>query len=202
MNARKTYPEVKESSTPKAGQSVATNIIAGLSLLLVLTSSLYSQSAHEVEYRFKAVYLFNFLQLIEWPKAAFSSDESPLVVGILGKDPFGRLLDDLLKKERINERPVVIRRYRDSSEVENCHLLFVSNSEEERIPAILQQTRQWQSLTVSEIKGFAEQGGGINFYVDNNRIRFEINIEVLKKADLHASSKLLRLARIINPNDG
>ncbi|MEX1138051.1 MAG: YfiR family protein [Bacteroidota bacterium] len=179
----------------------AIRIIAGFLLMISLDSTVFSQSVHEIEYRFKAVYLFNFLQLIEWPQTAFASEESPLVVGILGKDPFGKLLDDVLKKERISVRPVVIRRYRDSEEVQNCHLLFISTSEGSRIPAILQQIRQWQTLTVSETEGFAGQGGGINFYVEKNRIRFEINVDALKRADLHASSKLLRLARIVNPSD-
>ncbi|MEX2117424.1 MAG: YfiR family protein [Bacteroidota bacterium] len=173
---------------------------AGFLLLIVQPSGMYAQSASEVEYRFKAVYLFNFLQLIEWPTTAFDSDESPLVVGILGKDPFGRLLDDLLKKERINERPVVIRRFEDYEDVEKCHLLFVSDSEGDRIPAILRQAQQRQALTVSEIVGFAERGGGINFYIENNRIKFEINVDALRRADLHASSKLLRLARLVKPS--
>ena len=156
-----------------------------------------AQSPPSPEYQLKAVFLFNFAQFVEWPASAFPSLETPLVIGVLGEDPFGPYLDETVREEKVNDRPLVVRRYRSVEEISGCHILFVSREEEGRVPDILDHLRGRSILTVSDADRFATRGGMIRFVTDRNRIRFRINLEAAKAANLTLSSKLLRAAQIV-----
>lgn len=156
-----------------------------------------AQSSASPEYQLKAVFLFNFAQFVEWPASAFPSRETPLVIGVLGEDPFGPYLDETVREEKVNDRPLVVRRYRTVEEITTCHILFVSRREEGRFQGILDRLRGRSILTVSDADRFATRGGVIRFVTDHNRIRFRINLDAAKAADLTLSSKLLRAAQIV-----
>src|SRR5271169_1231341 len=89
------------------------------------------------EYQIKAVFLFNFAQFVEWPHEAFSNDESPLVIGVLGEDPFGPYLDETVRGEKVNKRPLVIRRFRKVEDIQECHVLIISRSESSHLGEVL-----------------------------------------------------------------
>jgi hypothetical protein len=160
-----------------------------------------SQAEKGIEYRFKAAYILNFLRFVEWPDSVLGNDQTPLVLVVLGEDPFGKVLDETFQSETIGGHPIVIKRYRSWHELGPCQALFVSASEKEAFPEILKYFGGSSILTISDIKGFGDNGGGINFFLEDNKLRFEINVRALRQADLKASSKLLRLARIINPKE-
>src|ERR1043165_9134092 len=106
--------------------------LAALLLMLAATPAPLRSaepSAPSYEYQVKAAFLFNFAQFAEWPARAFADAKAPLVIGILGDDPFGSYLDELVRDEKVGERSFLIRRYRDIREVQGCHILFVSRSE-------------------------------------------------------------------------
>lgn len=150
------------------------------------------------EYLIKAAYLYQFGRYVQWPAHAFASDGSPLVIGVLGADPFSGVLEKIARTKRIEGRPIAIRRFASMAEYSPCHILFISSSlSPEHKAAAIQKSRQSALLLVGEEPGFTEQGGTVNFFLDENKIRFEINLEIAKQDQLKISSKLLSLAKIV-----
>ncbi len=149
----------------------------------------------EAEYRLKAAFLFNFAKFVEWPAAAFP--EPRLNLCVLGEDPFGRLLDELVANEKIDGRPIAIERGTHLVELKNCHILFVSRSEKGRQKEIVEALHDDAVLTVGDSEGFLADGGMISFFLDANRVRFEIGRAAVDRAPLKVSSKLLRVARVV-----
>lgn len=150
------------------------------------------QAATASEYQVKAAFLFNFAKFVAWPPQAFPDANMPLVIGVLGRDPFGSYLDDTVRSERINNRPLVVRRYRNPAEINNCHVLFISRSESDRLDQIVAALKQRNVLIVTDADG-GKGGVMIRFVTEGNRIRFKIDAEAAKAANLTISSKLLRL---------
>ena len=150
------------------------------------------------EYPLKAVFLFNFAQFIDWPTNAFDKPDSPLVIGVLGDDPFGTVLDDAVRDEIVNGRKFVVERYRRVEDIKTCHILFISQSETRRLDKIMAGLKGKPVLTVSDIDGSAYRGVCVRFITENNKIRLRINTDSLKEANLTMSSKLLRVAEIIS----
>jgi YfiR/HmsC-like len=150
------------------------------------------------EYQIKAVFLYNFALFVDWPAEAFSDPQAPLVIGILGDDPFGSSIDEAVRGEKVNNRPLEIRRFRDKDDFSNCHILFISQSEEGRLGQVLGKLKGRSILTVSDIEGFSKDGGIIRFVMENSKVRLKINLEASKQARLRISSKLLRPAEIVS----
>ena len=174
----------------------------GLVICAILLSSglnVSAQSASSREYQVKAVFLFNFAQFVEWPTNAFSQAQTPLVIGVLGEDPFGAYLDDTVRGEKVNNRSLVVERYRRAEEIKTCHVLFISRSEADRLAEILANLKGRNILTVGDAESFAERGGMIRFATEKNKLRLKVNLEAVKAANLTISSKLLRSAGIVTP---
>lgn len=159
----------------------------------------FSQSQQEVELRLKAVYLLNFMKFTEWPDSAFQSVDDPIILHIVGKDPFGSILEETFESEKIYGRPIVVRRMPNGLGKEKCHLCFISSSEQNNVDHLLTQAKGNPTLMVSDIRGFALRDGMIGFYLEKDRIRFDINMRALDRAGIKMSSKILRLARIVKP---
>lgn len=164
-----------------------------ISFLLLLTVGfcfqLYAQNRAD---QVKAVFLFNFTQFVNWPANNFSSPASPFVIGILGNDPFGSYLDKVVEGEKVDSHPIEIQRYSDIDDVKNCQILFTSRSY-----SAIKNLRIRSILTVGDENDFAADGGIIRFFVEHNKIRLQINLKAAKAANLDISSKLLRLADVI-----
>jgi glucose-6-phosphate isomerase len=116
---------------------------------------------------------------------------------VLGNDPFGSTLDDVIAGEKVNEHSLSVRRFRRAEEVEGCHILFISQSENERLAEIFERLKGRSILLVGESEGFATRGGMVRFITEKNRVRLRINLESAKAAGLVISSKLLRPAEIV-----
>lgn len=154
------------------------------------------------EYDLKAALIFHFTQFVEWPASAFATPDAPLVIGILGEDPFGGILDEIVHNERCGQRPIKIERYRNLPSVRNCQILFVGNSERENLARINAALRFRPILTVAEFEGFATRGGMIRMVRNTeNKIALRINLNAIKAAGLTVSAKLLRVAEVVNPTD-
>ncbi len=149
------------------------------------------------EYQVKAVMLFNFAHFVEWPPAAFADPSAPLVIGVLGEDPFGISLDEAVHGEKVGLRPLLVRRYQRTEDLDTCHLLFISRSEAGRLEEIIARLQNRSILTVSDAEGAALRGIMIRFVTEENRIRLRINLNAAKAAGLVLSSKLLRPAEIV-----
>lgn len=175
------------------------DLLEKLCLLLpvILTSMLFAQPLSGItEYQVKAAYLFNFTRFVEWPDSCFSDSTSPIVIGIMGEDPFREDLDNTVRNKLVQKRPLEIKRVRWGPEIKSCHILFICESEEKRFKLILNQIKNFPILTVGDVPGFLEKGGIINFYIEESRVRFEIDIKASETAKLPISSLLLKLARI------
>lgn len=145
------------------------------------------------EYQIKAAYLLNFARYVEWPAARLSSGAT-LRLCVLGRDPFGSALASL-EGRLVNGHEVRVRQMDSIEPAVDCHLVFVADSEERRVGPILRGLAAHGVLTVSDIDGFAEAGGGIGLVVEDSRVRFDINQAALLRDGLRASSQLLRLGR-------
>jgi hypothetical protein len=157
-----------------------------------------AQSSAIPEYRVKAAFLFQFTQFVDWPPEAFSSGQTPMVIGVLGEDPFGTFLDETVRNEKVNGHPLVVEHYRRLEDVNGCHVLFVSQSEANRMGDIVRAFKGRSTLMVGDANDFADRGGMIQFVTQENRIRLRINLAAARAANLTISSKLLRPAMVIN----
>ena len=149
------------------------------------------------EYEVKAGFLFHFPHFVEWPETAFPNAEAPICIGILGEDPFGPLLDQLVQGESVRNRKLIVKRSEKVDDLRACQILFISRSAKNQIPQILNALGDAPVLTVGETEGFASRGGIINFYIQDNRVRFEINPDAARRHGLRISSKLLSLGKIV-----
>ena len=153
------------------------------------------------EYDVKAAFLYNFVTFTDWPDAAFAAPDSPFVIGVLGVDPFGPNLDRLVEGEKVGNRPIVVQRFRRIDDARGANLLFICASEGSRVGPLLRRLQGTHILTVGEVPGFAEQGGAIGF-VTAASIRLEINSQAVKSAGVNLSSKIMRLARVVETGPG
>lgn len=162
-----------------------------------LAASARAETGALPEFALKSAYLYQFTLFIEWPADAFDDPNAPVVVCVLGDDPFGPFLDALTQKTT-QARPLQVRRILRVRDSGGCHVLFVSASERARLTAVLASLAHRRILTVSDIEGFAGAGGIVEFVPVENKIRFEINLEAAKQSGLRISSKLLSLAMLVN----
>lgn len=167
-------------------------------LLLALALAPWCQAQSGLpEYQVKAAFLYQFLKYVDWPAKAFGKSTDPVIIGVLGVDDFGTALPQVVVGKTINDRPIVIRSSANLSDLKNSHLLFVSRSERQRIGQVLNELRSSYALTVGDTDGFAEAGGMINLKLEDDKIRFEINVQAATQAGLRISSRLLSVARIV-----
>ena len=145
------------------------------------------------EYEVKAAYLYNFAKLVDWPAPA----RGPLVIGVYGEDPFGGALHRAVDGKNIDGRPLVVQRLSRLDQLKGCHILFIGLSERRHWRAVLSAVQGEAVLTVGESEGFLDAGGKVNFTVEQNRVRFDINLQAAREAGLRISARVLHLARVV-----
>jgi hypothetical protein len=153
----------------------------------------------QYEYNVKAAFLYSFGRYVEWPKEAFNERAGAFVIGVCGEDRFGTILDRIAQSKTIQGRRIIIQRMATIEELQPCQVLFVSHS----IPfaqqvAIINKMRDKWTLLVGETPGFAEKGGGINFFLEGGTVRFEINIDAIRQGKLLLDAKLLNLGKKVS----
>ncbi len=151
--------------------------------------------ASPTEYEVKSAFIYNFAKFLEWPANAFASADSPIIIGIIGDDPFGGLLQQTVRGKTAAGRRIEVKHFDKVRDCQLCHILFVSASERGRLSKILDRLKGSSVLTVGETAGFVRQGGIIGFVMDDNKVGFEVNVGAAKQAGLKISSKLLKLAK-------
>jgi len=196
--------------------------LIGLAVVLfvvaVATIAIADDSQASREYQVKAAFLYNFIQFVEWPAEKLSDSNTSINIIILGKDPFGKAFEPI-KDKKVKGKDVVVKRYKSLEEIKDitdkdssestkkikefaqCHLLFICSSEREKLKEIIEVVKNYHILTVSEMDGFLEAGGIINWFVEDKKVRFEINTYAAGQANLEIRSKLLRLAKRIVEED-
>jgi hypothetical protein len=181
-------------------------VMAVVLVVMITTSNVYSESksAQYKEYEVKAAFMYNFLKFVNWPKEKSAQDNNQIIIGIIGEDPFGSAAD-VFKGKTIEDHQVAIkyfdnaRQLKESSEkaqeIAKCYLLFICASEQKNVKDIIDVVSQRGVLTVGDSEKFIESGVIINFMLEDNKIRFDINLDSSEKAGLEIRSQLLRLAR-------
>ncbi|HEY5039524.1 MAG TPA: YfiR family protein [bacterium] len=169
-----------------------------ITLILGLVLPVFGQIS---EYAVKAAYLFNFAKFVEWPTGTFQGETSPIIIGVLGEDPFGDDLDRIIEDKSVNGHSIRLKRFGvfdgiQIPQLRRCQILFIAYSEKDHLSVILQVLRGAPVLTVSEIGKFPLSGGMILFDQEGQRITLGINPKTAQRAQLKISSKLLHVAKI------
>lgn len=159
-------------------------------------------SAHAgtpTEYEVKAAFIHNIAKFVEWPAAATTA--GPLKLCVLGHDPFGGALD-ALRGKTVHDKPWEVLHANSDTSLRECGVLFITASERNNLKQVLDATKGSAVLTVGDSEGYAERGVMVNFYLQGNMVRIEVNLDASKRAGLNISSQLLKLARIVQEPGG
>jgi YfiR/HmsC-like len=170
---------------------------SGCLTILMLSALLAAQAQTPTEYQLKAAFIYNFARFVEWPSLTGADASPPMVIGILGEDPFGRDIDDAIEGKAANGRRLVVKRFSSLKQFTPCSILFVSASQGNNLKQIFAAAAGAGALTVGETDGFAEAGGVIHYTMREGRIRLIINRAAAERAGLRISAKLLSLAKVI-----
>ena len=173
-----------------------------LSLLLILwwlgPIALAAEPTRPTEAQIKAAYLYNFGKFVRWPSDRVSNPDA-LEMCVLGRDPFGSVLDATVAGESVDSKKITVRRVGKIQDAATCSILFIGSSDENQLGGILAASEHFGLLTVSDIPRFAERGGIIGFVIQQNRVRFEVNRRAAEQSHLALSSELLKVAsRVID----
>jgi hypothetical protein len=180
-------------------------LLCGLSLLpfvfcaaqAMVPGASAGQEGSVDEYRLKAAMLYNLTQFVEWPSSAYADSHAPVILCILGQDPFANSLASSIPKGTENGRAVLIRHLQSDAEFQGCHILYISSSERKTTAHIFSTLQGSCVLTVGEMAQFAVHGGIIQFALEDQFVHFDINVDAASRARLKISSKLLALAQIV-----
>jgi hypothetical protein len=159
--------------------------------------SVFAAAQSASEYQVKAAFLFNFAKFVEWPAEAFSTPDAPLQVCVLGQDPFGGDFEQMIEDKTVSGHRLEIAHPEGVPQARACQVLFIASSEKQKAREILRGLAGVSVLTVGDTSGFAKMGGVINFVLDENRVRFEINVKAAERAHLKLSARLLTVAKLI-----
>lgn len=168
--------------------------LAAMGCALIGLPGMQGQNTKPSEYDVKAAYLFNFSRFVEWPAKVTETSGDSFAICVLGRDPFGAALSATVARETIAGKSVVARQIGSPQDAENCRVLFISSSEDRRLKQILDVLGTASVLTVSDLPRFTERGGMVQFVLEGNRVRFEVNSAIAERAGLTLSSELLKVA--------
>lgn len=179
-------------SNPGNTQSFYARFVATSVLAMLLLSTGAGAQNRPTEYQVKAAFLFNFGKFVKWPPSPMPGNN--FAICVLGSNPFGGALDSTVAGERIDGKPVTVRRIDSAAGANACRIVFVSESERSRLDAIVSALSRSPVLTVSDADGFVDHAGMIQFVMDRDRVRFQVNLAAAEKAGLVLSSELLKVA--------
>jgi hypothetical protein len=176
---------------------MAVGVLIAASLTATLLPSV-AEARVTQEYDLKAVFLLNFARFVDWPEDTFREAGAPIVIGVLGPDPFGTTLEETVAGESAHDRKVVVRHFRTVEDVEPCQILFIPESEAVPWSRLAARLAHGNTLTVGENREFTAHAGMIGFELNGRRLRLRINLAAATAARLTISSKLLRQAEIVS----
>jgi hypothetical protein len=167
-------------------------LVVKIGFFATADGDLYAQ--RPTEYEVKAAFLYNFAKFVEWPTSYFTDSSEAVVIGILGKYPFGSDLEKTIQGKTVRGRRLIIKRFNRLQTYQDCHILFISSSEDRYLKFIFDKLKNRPVLSIGEMDGFLENGGIINFMMQENKVRFQINIDAARDAGLKISSRLIRVS--------
>src|ERR1700722_493953 len=172
--------------------------IVACSLLCLHPPTALGQGDDTAEYRVKLAFLYNFAQFVQWPTDAFTGPDAPLTICIVGPDPFQGELADALRGRKAGDHPTQLKKFKPNDDPRTCQIIFIRASEKAVVRKLLATLKGSNTLAVGESDGFTALGGLINLTLNENKLRFEVNLGAAMQTRLKFSSKLLALAKIVN----
>jgi len=174
-----------------------TRILLAIFFLISTSPLLGAQEEVNNEYELKMAFLYNFAQFVEWPADAFRDSAAPFTICVAGDNPFLGRIEESIRRRTVNGHAVELRSLNVDGDPHSCQMIFVRATEKRETLRVLASSKGSAILTVGEADGFAERGGIINLTREENRLRFEVNINAAAQTRLKFSSKLLALAKIV-----
>lgn len=171
--------------------------VVGWACLLLALPAGHAAPAEYSEYEVKAAFLYKFMSFVEWPREQVPEKDQPYTIGILGTDPFGEVLDTVVRNKTVRGHQIEIVRSEDIAALADCHVLFVSASESERFEDVVEALEDKSVLIVAEEEDAAERGAVISLIRESDRIRLEVNVGEAKKRNLKMNSQLLDVAEVV-----
>ena len=186
------------SAAKVSGAPGPRHVLRTVALLTLLLGIAYAQSPTAGEYQIKAAFLYNFAKFVEWPASSFHDGSAPFQICVMGRDPFGEVLLDITREKTVNGRKLEVGTVADLEHARTCQILFVASSVKMPMQQIIEGLRGASVLTVGDTKGFVEQGGMINFVLQDDRVQFDVSRTAVEQAGLKISSKLLSVAKVVS----
>jgi len=181
-------------------RSLCVSLCSLLALCIIVSGSgiARAESSAPTMSQVQAAFLFNFAKFVTWPNEAFQRSGDSLIIGVIGEDPFGAILEETIRDKTVMGKKLAVKRFANIHDAANSHILFLSSSEESRLAQMMPVLEKTNILTVSDMARFAEHGGMVAFTVEDQKVRFNINVGAVERAGLKMGSQLLKLARIVN----
>ncbi len=154
------------------------------------------------EYALKAAFLYKFGDFVSWPDGVFASPATPIILCIVGRDPFGGLLDEVVKGQAVGSHAIVVRRLQLVQRNDECHILYASGSLAQNPDAALAAVRGTPTLTITDENQNATTHGIIHLVIRDKRVRLEIDQQAAAENNLGVSAKLLSIAISVRPRSG
>jgi hypothetical protein len=168
-----------------------------LGLAYLISANAYSQETKANVGQVQAAYLYNFGKFVKWPAVAPANQSGSFTICVLDQDPFGATLQSTLAGESIGGKPVTVKRLPSAQDAAACHILFISSAQGRELKGILAALDESAVLTVSDMPDFSKRGGMIQFVLDGDRLRFQINLEGAERSHLVFPSELLKVATAV-----
>jgi hypothetical protein len=167
--------------------------------MLILGMLFLSAAAGQTmdEYQVKAGFVTSLAHFVEWPPDAFKDPRDPFAICVLGRNPFGHALTDLVEGKAVDDRAMAVREIAGVGEAAGCQILFIASSEHLRFRAILAKLKDRSILSIGDTSDFTGEGGVANLRIEDGKVRIEINAGAAKEKNLRISSRLMQLARIV-----
>lgn len=169
----------------------------GIAMLLWCPTQPLSSAQTTSEYQVKAAYLYNFAKFVDWPERDFANPAVPVRLCVLNEPSFEPELNRIVKGKVVAGHPVSVVSVQNAEQSRSCHILFISSSQNVQSRHVIEVLRDASVLTVGETKGFVEEGGIINFVLQDDRVQFQVNYKAAKQAGLSMSSRLLSVAKVV-----
>lgn len=187
---------IKNRLLRKSGMISLCFFILFIDILAISVAHSNAQDTKRGEYEVKAAFIYNFLKFIEWPDKVFTDNPFTMNLCIVGENPFGNAINSY-QGDKVSNRTIAIKKSESLQDIRNCHVVFISRSEKDRIQQIMKALRGSNILSIGDTDTFEKQGVIINFSIVENKVRFNINVNAARQSGLRISSKLLKLSRAV-----
>ncbi len=162
--------------------------------IVMFAFSVTSSTKAQENYDIHTVYIYSFIKYVEWPTGTREGD---FIIGVLGESPIVRALKKMAKLKKAGTQKIVIKEFNDPVEMTTCHVLFLSNSNQDKFEGVIEKLKNRPTLLITESKGLAKKGSCINFVRKGNNLAFELNRTSVDRANLKVAGELVKLAVLI-----